>query len=55
MKKILTFVLVMAIMISILPGISAPIQVQIIPEGIQPGASIVNDYCNYDYYSIGTL
>ncbi|NPV49786.1 MAG: hypothetical protein HPY60_01115 [Candidatus Methanofastidiosum sp.] len=55
MKKILTFVLVMAIMISILPGISAPIQVQIIPEGIQPGASIVNDYCVPDYYSIGTF
>lgn len=55
MKKILTFVLVMTVMISILPGISAPVLVQIIPKDIQPGASIVNDYCNYDYYPIGTF
>jgi len=52
MKKILAFIMVMAIAIALLPSISAPFPVQLIP---QPGAPIVNDYCVPDNYSIGTF
>jgi hypothetical protein len=52
MNKILAFILVMTMTIALLPGISAPFPVQIIE---QPGASIVNDYCMPDYYSIETF
>jgi len=51
MKKILAFIMVMAMTIALLPGITALFPV----EMVQPGAPIVNDYCIPDYYSIGTF
>jgi len=53
MKKILAFIMVTALAMAMVSGISA----QLMPIKIieQPGAPIVNDYCVHDWYPIGTF
>ena len=56
MKKILAFILVTAMTIAMISGISAQYPIQVFPiQIIQPGTPIVNDYCIPDWYSIGTF